>query len=300
MVRRHESLRTTFVAIGGTPHQVIAPDLRIAIEAVDLTGMRPDDREAEARRLAIEDSRRPFELHRGPLIRVSLLRLGEVEHLAFATMHHLVTDGWSFGVAAGELAALYEADGQGLPSPLPEPPIQYVDFALWQRERFRSGAWTTAIERWRRRLSGVPPLELPADRTRPPIRNPRGAMIPVVIPPGLSESVRALCRREGVTPYMTLLAAFELLLGRWSGQDDFAVGSPVANRTRPETEPMLGYFVNILALAPTSRGIRAGVNSSPGCAMWRWRRSSTRRYRSRSSSPRSAPAETPAVRPCSR
>ncbi|MGP0067609.1 MAG: amino acid adenylation domain-containing protein [Isosphaeraceae bacterium] len=268
LVRRHESLRTTFVAIGGTPHQVIARSLRIALELVDLTTLRPGDREAEARRRAIDDSRRPFDLDRGPLIRVSLLRLGEGENVALLTMHHLITDGWSFGVAAGELAALYEADRQGLPSPLPEPPIQYADFALWQREQLRSGAWSIAIDCWKRRLSGVPPLELPADRPRPPIRSPRGAMIPLAISPDLSESVRALCRREGVTPFMTLLAAFQVLLGRWSGQDDFAVGSPVANRTRPESEPLIGYFVNMLAIRadlsgdPTGREFLARVRET--------------------------------------
>ncbi len=180
-------------------------------------------------------------------------------------MHHLITDGWSFGVAAGELAALYEADRQGLPSPRPRRPIQYADFALWQREQHRNGAWTTSIESWRRRLSGVPPLELPSDRPRPPIRSPRGAMIPLAISPELSEAVRALGQREGVTPFMTLLAAFQVLLGRWSGQDDFAVGSPIANRTRPESEPLIGYFVNMLALRadlsgnPTGREFLARV-----------------------------------------
>jgi amino acid adenylation domain-containing protein len=268
LVRRHESLRTTFVAIGGTPHQVIAPGSRIALEAVDLTTLRPGDREAAARRRAIDESRRPFDLDRGPLIRVSLLSLGEAEHVALLTMHHLITDGWSFGVAAGELAALYEADRPGLSSPLPEPPIQYADFALWQREQLRSGAWATAIDCWKRRLSGVPPLELPSDRPRPPIRSPRGAMIPVAISPDLSEAVRAFCRREGVTPFMTLLAAFQVLLGRWSGQDDFAVGSPVANRTRPETEALIGYFVNMLALRadlsgnPTGREFLARVRET--------------------------------------
>ena len=265
LVRRHEALRTTFVAIGGTPHQVIAPELRIAIEAVDLTTSRPGDREAEARRRAIDDSRRPFDLDRGPLIRVSLIRLGEGEHAALLTMHHLITDGWSFGVAAGELVALYEADRQGLPAPLPQPPIQYADFALWQRDQLQSGAWATPIECWRRRLAGVPPLELPTDRPRPPIRSARGALHPLMLSPDLSEAVRALSRREGVTPFMTLLAAFQLLLGRWSGQDDFAVGTPVANRSRPETERLIGYLVNMLALRadlsgkPTAREFLARV-----------------------------------------
>nr|UXE46116.1 linear gramicidin synthase subunit B [uncultured bacterium] len=256
LVRRHESLRTTFVAIDGAPNQVIAPELRIAIEAADLTTLRPEDREAEAQRRAVDDSRRPFDLERGPLIRVSLLRLGEGEHAALLTMHHLITDGWSFGVAADELVALYEADRRGLDSSRPRPPIQYADFALWQRDQLQGGAWAAQIAAWTRRLAGVSPLELPTDRPRPPIRSARGAMRPLTLSPELSEAVRALSRREGVTPFMTLLAAFQVLLGRWSGQDDFAVGSPVANRTRPETEPLIGYFVNMLAL-------RADLSGNP-------------------------------------
>jgi amino acid adenylation domain-containing protein len=248
MVRRHESLRTTFVAIGGTPQQVIAPELPFFAEIVDLSGLPPGDREAEARRRAIDEYRRPFDLPHGPLVRASLLRLGESEHAAFLTMHHLITDGWSFGLAAAELAALYEADRKGLPSPLAELPIQYADFARWQREQLAAGGWAASIEFWRRRLSGVPPLELPVDHPRPPIRTPRGSMSPLSLSPEVSESVRAFSRREGITPFMTLLAAFEIVLGRWSGQDDFAVGSPMANRSRPDTQGLIGYFINMVAL----------------------------------------------------
>ncbi|MEA2629959.1 MAG: hypothetical protein QOE66_178, partial [Chloroflexota bacterium] len=265
LVRRHESLRTTFVAIDGTPHHVIAPYFSLLIDKADLSELPPEHREAEARRRAIDESRRPFDLAHGPLTRVSLLRLGDGDHAVLLTTHHLITDGWSFGVAAGELTTLYEADRQGRPSPLLDPPIQYADFARWQRDQFQSGAWATQIECWRRRLAGVPPLELPTDRPRPPIRSARGALHPLVLSPELSEAVRALGRREGITPFMTLLAAFQLLLGRWSGQDDFAVGSPVANRTRAESERLIGYFVNMLALRadlsgnPTAREFLARV-----------------------------------------
>ena len=256
LARRHESLRTTFGATGGSPHQLVAPDLRLTIETVDLSALPLEDRQAEARRLAIAESRRPFDLTRGPLARISLLRLGDAEHTVLLTMHHLITDGWSFNLAGEELITLYQAFRQGRPSPLPIPPIQYADFARWQREQFQSGAWTTRIERWKRRLAGVPPLELPTDRPRPPVRRALGAQHPLVLSPELSDAVRALSRSEGVTPFMTLLAAFELLLGRWSGQDDFAVGSPVANRTRAETERVLGYFVNMLAF-------RADLSGNP-------------------------------------
>jgi amino acid adenylation domain-containing protein len=268
LVRRHESLRTTFVAIGGTPHQVVAPELTLAVEMVDLTRLPPDDREAEAKERAIDESRQPFDLLRGPLVRFSLLRLGETEHVALVTMHHLITDGWSFGLAAAELAALYAAYRKGLPSPLAELRIQYADFARWQREQLAAGGWAASIEYWRRRLSGVPPLELPVDRPRPPIRSPRGSMLPLSLSPEFSESVRAFSRREGVTPFMTLLAAFQLVLGRWSGQDDFAVGSPMANRSTPDIQPLIGYFINMVALRadlagdPTVRGFLARVRDT--------------------------------------
>jgi amino acid adenylation domain-containing protein len=256
LVARHESLRTTFAATGGTPEQVIAPDLRLSLETVDLTELPPADREAEAKRRAIDEARRPFDLTKGPLARVSLLRLGEADHAVLLTMHHLITDGWSFSVAGSELTALYTAHLKGHPSPLPTPPIQYADFARWQRDEFQTGAWTKPIESWRRRLAGVAPLELPTDRPRPSIRTARGAQHSVALSPELSEAVRALGRREGITPFMTLLAAFQLVLGKWSGQDDFAVGSPVANRTRKETERLIGYFVNMLAL-------RADLSGNP-------------------------------------
>ena len=256
LVSRHESLRTTFVAIDGTPHQVIARDLDLALDAYDLTEFPSSHRQAELERRALEDARRPFDLVRGPLARVSLLRLGDAEHVVLLTMHHLVTDGWSLSVAASELVTLYESHRRGSSSHIPLPPIQYADFARWQRDQFESGAWQSQIDRWRNRLAGVPPLELPTDRPRPPIRSARGAMHPLVLSPELSHAVRALGRREECTPYMILLATFQLLLGRWSSQDDFAIGSPVANRTRGETEKSIGYFVNMLAL-------RADLSGNP-------------------------------------
>jgi amino acid adenylation domain-containing protein len=256
LVARHESLRTTFRATGGSPLQVIAPELQLPMEFVDLTGLPPADREVESTRRAIEQSRRPFDLTNDPLARVSVLRLGDTDHAILLTMHHLITDGWSLAVAASELTALYEADRQQRPSPLPDPPIHYGDFACWQRKQLLSGVWASHIERWKRRLAGVPPLELPTDRPRPPVRSTRGAMHPLALSLELSEAVRAFSRREGITPFMTLLAAFQVLLGRWSGQDDFAVGSPVANRTRLQTEQLIGFFVNMLAL-------RADLSGNP-------------------------------------
>ncbi len=256
LVRRHEALRTSFISVGGTPQQSIEPDVSLSIEMDDLTALALDVREQEAKRRAIDESRRPFDLTRAPLARVSVLRLGEADSAVLLTMHHLITDGWSFSVAAGELATLYENYCHGRPSPLPGMPIQYADFARWQRDQLQTGAWSPRIESWRRRLAGVPSLELPTDRLRPPVRSARGALHHLVLTAELSAAVRDTARREGVTPFMTLLAAFEVVLGRWSGQDDFAVGAPVANRNRPETERLIGYFVNMIAL-------RADLSGNP-------------------------------------
>jgi amino acid adenylation domain-containing protein len=263
--RRHQALRTSFVATGGTPRQLVDRDGCLSLETTDLTELPRELRGPEAQRRALEESRRPFDLTRGPLARVSLLRLGDDDHAVLLTMHHLITDGWSFGVAASELAALYEADRQGRPSPLPDPPIQYADFARWQRDQLERGAWSAQIACWGRRLAGVPALELPTDRPRPPIRSAHGALHQLGLSPELSAAVRTVAHREGLTPFMALLAAFQLVLGRWSGQDDFAVGAPAANRNRPETERLIGYFVNMIALRadlsgdPTAREFLARV-----------------------------------------
>ena len=248
LVARHESLRTTFEPVDGRPMMVAASEQTLPLGVIDLAGLAADDRRAEAARHAIAEARRPFDLRKGPLARVVVLRLGESDHAVLLAMHHIMTDGWSFGVAARELAALYEAHRRGLPSPLAPLPIQYADFAAWQREQRQGPAWLEQVEAWRRRLAGVPPLELATDRPRPPVRSMRGALRPFSLPAALSDGVRDLSRAAGVTPFMTLLAAFEVVLSRWSGQDDFAVGSPVANRTRAETEGLIGYFVNMLAL----------------------------------------------------
>ena len=256
LVRRHASLRTSFVAAGGSPHQVIDAGAALALDTVDMTDLPLEQREYAAQRFASAEFRRPFDLTRAPLARASLLRMGDHDHAVVLTMHHLITDGWSFGVAAGELAALYEADRLGRPSPLPGPPIQYADFARWQRAQLENGAWKTQLECLKGRLAGVPALELPTDRPRPPIRSARGAQHQLVLSRELSTAIRAAGRREGMTPFMTLLAAYQILLSRWSGQDDFAVGAPVANRSRPETGHVIGYFVNMVAL-------RADLSGNP-------------------------------------
>ena len=248
IVQRHEALRTTFAIVDGRPVQVIAESLDLALEGVDLCAFAADQREAEAVRLAAEEARRPFDLARGPLVRATLLRLDERDHALLLTMHHIVTDGWSFGVAAHELTTLYASFRDGTPAALPELPIQYADFAHWQRNRLQGEVLDQLLGYWSKQLAGVVPLELPTDRPRPPSGRPAGAIRTFALAPDLSAKLDALSSRESATPFITLLAAFQTLLHRYSGQDDIVVGSPIANRNRAETEGLIGFFVNMLAL----------------------------------------------------
>ncbi|MBO0797389.1 MAG: amino acid adenylation domain-containing protein, partial [Blastocatellia bacterium] len=248
IVRRHESLRATFVARNGRPVQLIAPAQPLDLPVTDLGGLPETLREVEAARLAAEETRRPFDLGGGPLIRLRLLKLGDEEHIALVTMHHIVSDGWSIGILIRELAALYEAFTAGRPSPLPELPIQYSDFAIWQQEWLQSEALKTQLAYWKRQLAGLPILELPTDRPRPPVQTFRGAWQSLLLSAEQVESLNALSRREGVTLFMTLLATFKTLLRYYANQDDIVVGSDIANRNRRETEDLIGFFVNQLVL----------------------------------------------------
>ncbi len=249
IVRRHEALRTTFAAGElGEPYQVIAPVAVAAVPSIDLAALPAAPRQAEAARLAGEDAARPFDLAAGPVLRFALLRLAAAEHLLLLTVHHIAFDGWSVNVLLGELAALYEAGAAGRPSPLPEPPVQYADFAVWQRRELAGGALAGHLGYWRRRLAGAPTvLELPADRPRPAAQSFRGAMRAAAVPvPGAA--LRALARRERATPFMLHLAAFAGLLQRLTGRDDLLVGTPIANREQVEIEGLIGFFVNTLVL----------------------------------------------------
>lgn len=256
IVRRHEALRTTFALEAGRPVQVIAPDVGRALERIDLTAWPEGDRIAEAGRQAAALARQPFDLAVGPLARGAVMCLDARDHVVILAMHHIVTDGWSFGVAARELSILYDAFRAGLPSPLPDPSIQFADYTVWQRDRLQGKRLERLLGYWTERLSGVPPLELPTDRPRPAVRAARGGIQLFRLSAALAGSVRVLARREGATPFMTLLAAFQVLLRRHSGQSDFAVGTPVANRVRAEVEGLIGYFINMLAL-------RADVAGNP-------------------------------------
>jgi amino acid adenylation domain-containing protein len=248
--RRHEALRTAFTeGRGDEPRQVVAPFQPAGLPRIDLSGLPAVAARAEAERLAAREALRPFDLARGPLARASLLRLGVREHRLFFFVHHVAFDGWSVEVLRRELGALYSAFVAGNPSPLAEPELQYGDFAVWQRRWLAGAALEAQLAYWRQRLTGAPPLlELPADRPRPPLQSFRGATLPLVFPEGLAAALRALARSEGATLFMTGLAAFSALLGRFTGQTDLVVGAPVANRSEAGIEGMIGFFVNTLAL----------------------------------------------------
>jgi amino acid adenylation domain-containing protein len=248
IIDRHESLRTTFAVGEGGPVQVVAPALELPLAEEDLSALPEPERASELRRRAREEARRPFDLARGPLLRVALLRLGDEEHAVLLTLHHVAADGWSAGVFLRELAALYAAFSRGEPSPLPPLPVQYADYAAWQRDYLQGDVLEAQLTYWKGRLAGVPPLELPTDRPRPATPSPEGASLSVELPPELSARLKELARGGGATPFMVLLGAFQALLGRYSGQDEFAVGTPIAGRTRPEVQGLIGFFVNTLAL----------------------------------------------------
>ncbi|MDB4951689.1 MAG: Malonyl CoA-acyl carrier protein transacylase [Gemmatimonadetes bacterium] len=255
IVRRHESLRTTFAAPDGEPVQVIHPAGGFRLETVDLRGVSVDERPAELARVTGADVTRPFDLEAGPLFRATLYRVSEDEALLLAVMHHVVSDGWSMDVLTRELNALYAAFAAGRPSPLPELPVQYADFAAWQREWMSGAVLDEQLAYWKSRLAGAPPvLELPADRPRPPVQTYRGRTLSAPLPRELTERLNSLARAEGATLFMTLLAAFSALLGRWSGQEDVVIGSPIAGRNRAEIEGLIGFFVNNLPLRTSLAG----------------------------------------------
>ncbi|PYS94472.1 MAG: hypothetical protein DMF50_12430, partial [Acidobacteria bacterium] len=249
IVRRHEALRTTFRAAEGEPVQVIAPALELPLPVTDLGHLPAEEGEVEARRRAADEARAPFDLERGPLVRASLLRLAGDEHVLLLTTHHIVSDGWSMNVFLSDLAHLYGAFRDGRPSPLSDPPIQYADFAIWQRERLQGEFLHEQLEDCTRRLARAPTvLDLPSERPRPAVQTYRGARHSFAFPRDLSEALGDLGRREGVTLFMTLLAGFQSLLFRYTGQEGMLVGSPIAGRNRMETEGLIGFFVNTLVL----------------------------------------------------
>ena len=250
LVRRHEPLRTAVPAVGGVPVQRVGPaPAQFDLPVTDLRGLADDARAAEAARLVSAGAAHRFDLARGPLFRAGLVRLADDEHLLLLNLHHVVGDGWSIGVLVDELSALYGAFSRGEPSPLPAPALQYADYAAWQRERLSGAALERQVEFWRRTLDGAPALlELPTDRPRPPLESHRGGVERRVVPAAVAAGAQALARREGGTLFMVLLAALDVVLGRLAGQEDVVVGTPIAGRTRAETDRMIGLFLNSLAL----------------------------------------------------
>jgi amino acid adenylation domain-containing protein len=248
IVLRHEALRTTFVMLEGRLVQAIAPTLTISLPVIDLRELPEAEREPQVRRLTTEEAQRPFNLSTGPLLRVTLLRLDQAEYLLMLNLHHIVSDGWSIGVLIQELGTLYTAFTSEKLSPLPELIIQYADFAHWQREWLQGEVLASQLAYWRQQLDGISQLNLPTDRQRPAVQTYRGATQLLQLPKSLSEALEALSQREGVTLFMTMLAAFQTLLYRYTQQEDITVGSPIANRNRSEIEGLIGFFVNSLVL----------------------------------------------------
>jgi amino acid adenylation domain-containing protein len=247
VIRRHEVLRTNYRTVDGRPVQVISDSFSFMLPVVDLRDLPEDEREAAVSHLVTEDSLRRFDLAEGSLFRVALLRLGDEDHALLYTTHHIISDVWSKGVLMREVAALYQAFAEGRPSPLPDLPVQYADFASWQRRWLQGEVLDEQLSYWKRRLAGSPSvLELPTDRPRPAVQSFRGADLTMAVPDGLSQAIIDLSRREGVTLFMTMLAAYQTLLSRYSGQEIVNVGSPIAGRARPETEGMIGFFLNTL------------------------------------------------------
>jgi len=248
VVRRHEVFRTTYPAVAGRPVRLIAPSMTVDFPEADLRPLPEDEREEEGRRLIAEEAQRPFDLSVGPLLRGTLLRMGEEDYVAMLTTHHIVSDGWSLDVFVRELLLLYSGFASGKPALLPDLPVQYADFAHWQRRWLQGDVLERQLDYWRTRLADLPLLRLPTDRPRPPQQSYRGAKHYFAFGGDLARGLKDLSDRQGCTLYMTLLAAFQVLLHRYTGQDDVCVGSPTASRNRAEIEGLIGFFVNMLVM----------------------------------------------------
>jgi non-ribosomal peptide synthetase component F len=254
--------------VDGRPVQKIAPVVSFRLELFDLSDWPGERREAEAQLLARQEAELAFDLAEGPIVRGRLLRLNDDEHIFVLVLHHIAADGWSMGVFYRELSLLYQAFAAGEPSPLEELPVQYADFAVWQREWLQGDVLAEQLGYWKQQLSDAPVLNLPADIPRPEVQTYSGAVKSFLMRREILDALREMCQREGVTVYMTLLAAFKLLLTRYSGQQDVVVGSPIANRNRTETEGLIGFFVNTLPMRtdlsddPTFRELLARVRET--------------------------------------
>ena len=258
IVRRHEVLRTTFETTDGHPVQVIAEPSGFKISLIDLRGLSEDDREREVMRLATAEAYRPFDLARGPLLRVTLMDLAEEEHVLLLVLHHVVCDAWSLGILVREWVACYEAFATGTTPSLEPLPLQYADFARWQCEWLKGSILEEQLAYWKRQLANLPPLNLPTDRPRPSIQTFNGGWYKFRLPKNLSDSLTELGRQEGATMFMTVLSVFKVLLSRYTGQRDIVVGTPIANRNRMEIEGLIGFFTNTLVM-------RTDLSGNPTC-----------------------------------
>ena len=249
ILRRHETLRASFVLEEGNPKQIVADPLPFSMLTTDLSGLGLEQAEAEAKRLAVAQLQTPFDLTQGPLFRAALYRISATEHRLALTFHHIVTDAWSFGILFHELSACYAAFSKREQPNLQPLPIQYADFAQYQRELFETAALRKQLSYWRERLSGpLPLLDLPTDHPQPMLQTFAGAQSRHIFSRETSEKIRRFARQQNATLFMALLAGFKLLVHRYSNQEDIIVGTPVAGRTRMETETLIGFFINTLAL----------------------------------------------------
>lgn len=249
IIRRHEVLHTVFDTVAGLPVQRVAPFTPMSLRTMNVSDVPQADHSSTLTQLAADERQQPFDLARGPLIRALLVALGEQEHALLLTLHHIVSDGWSMGILCREMQTLYDAFASGTPAPLPALPVQYADFSVWQREHLEGEALDEQLSYWRTQLANVSSvLELPSDRRRPEIASFRGGRVTFDLPVELTQQLKTLSQREGVTLFMVLLAALDALLYRYSGQTDIAVGTAIANRNRDETEGLIGFFVNMLVM----------------------------------------------------
>ena len=248
IVERHEVLRTRFVEVDGRPMQEIEEEVGFELEVVRLEGMSQEQRQEEARRIAEQEAARGFDLTRGRLLRVKPIEISEEERVLVVVMHHIISDGWSIGVMIRELGEVYEAERRRERAAIEELRVQYADYAMWQRERLEGEVLDRQLLYWKRQLEDTPTLELPIDHPRPAVQRYQGAREVIKMPKSLSHSLKLLGQRESASLYMVLMAAFNTLLYRYTGQDDILVGSPIANRTRSEIENLIGFFVNTLLI----------------------------------------------------
>ncbi|HYH45921.1 MAG TPA: condensation domain-containing protein, partial [Thermoanaerobaculia bacterium] len=249
LMRRHEALRTVFLEREGVAYQVVNPAGAVPLPVIDLTAVPADRRRPMAQALAQAEGRVPFDLAGDPLLRARLVRLGEGEHFLVLVLHHIATDLWSFGILIRELGTVYNRISAGDLTPLPELPIQYADFAAWQRGWLTGEVLEGQLGYWRKQLQGAPvSLDLPTDRPRPAAQGFAGAVLPFTLAAGLLGALRALAQESGGTLFMVAWSAFAALLSRYSGQRDLLLGFPIAGRTRREVEPLIGLFINTLVL----------------------------------------------------